>query len=211
MKELRHDKKLIDHMNIDSGFEGRGAITGTVGTHVWDYLQLKGAEGMRFTQYPHLTIGIHDSRVDAMLTFPHHLKTELRKNLTVKKERFREIVLDVTSGIEKTFRGIDGIVPQMRGAQRRWPHGQRAPSVSDAEICFDPRTVLSQNDHKIRCQPQWLDAIFEAIKAKKSNLQFQIGAVFKYDECSVLKNSESINLLVNAFIAGKPLLDLATF
>src|SRR4030067_607162 len=82
MDELRKNRKLVRQMGIAPHASGRGAITGREGSAVWDFLQLQGLKkGEAFTKLPHLTLAIEEDRLLVMVTIPHGIRSELRRNL----------------------------------------------------------------------------------------------------------------------------------
>jgi hypothetical protein len=67
--ELRGNRHLRDVLGMKPKAPGRPAITGRQGDAVWDFLSLSSAsKAENFTKYPHLTLGIVASAVEAVVT-----------------------------------------------------------------------------------------------------------------------------------------------
>jgi hypothetical protein len=58
----------------------------------------------------------------------------------------------------------------------------------------------------VRSQPQWLDAVYDALTHKTSNLQLAVGAEFSYGQCPVVNNPEILDYIAAVWIACKPLI-----
>lgn len=54
--------------------------------------------------------------------------------------------------------------------------------------------------------PQWLDATYEALSKKNSNLQIAVGAIFRYERCPDVYSSDILNHIASVWIACKPLI-----
>ena len=68
MQELRKDKDLVTALGMDPSNLGRGAITGKSEQRVWDYLAINsGFDTANFTDFMHLTLGLHFDGVDDFL------------------------------------------------------------------------------------------------------------------------------------------------
>ncbi len=77
---LLEDEALKRDLGVDALNPGRGAITGSKGRLVWDFIGFVGAQGVdAFTKYPHLTLGVLDDRFEAMLTVPNGVPASLRR------------------------------------------------------------------------------------------------------------------------------------
>jgi len=75
---------------------------------------------------------------------------------------------------------------------------------------FNPLTGLpgpAGGKSRVKFQPQWLSATYEALQARKSNLQLQIGADFPFANCPVLKTPQIVNVAAEVWIACKPVVD----
>ena len=118
----------------------RGAIKGRQGNAVWDFLSLSGApDAKKFTKYPHLTLGITATQVEAMVTLPHQLNTPMRRAVRQLGENsFRDLVKDVVAGFKPLVRKHEGLTPSFRGVQRRYLTQSSTPFM-DAQIDFDLR------------------------------------------------------------------------
>ena len=104
-----------------------------------------------------------------------------------------------------------GISPKIIAIQRHYP-SQRSPSIIDAKLEYDLRTIsgdISKNRKTpVKHQPEWWKATYDAYAKKKSNLQLQVGATFSYRECKFLKGKDTVDLFVETWVACKPVIDV---
>ena len=119
------------------------------------------------------------------------------------------------STIEKVLTGLSTHLPRgaapVAGIVQRTFQNQKL-FTKDAELEFDLRTGFSGGAARktAKYQPEWLNAAIEALSHKSSNLQFWIGAEFPYDDrCKATGRPELLNHIREAWLACKPLLDLA--
>ena len=210
--ELKTHKKLIKEMGIDSHSTGRGAITGQKGYAVWDFINIIEAHGVQaFTQYPHVTIGIRNTNVGASITIPHGVKREIFNNIFKNDiSSFSKLLLNTLHNLKPVIHIEPGAKPFIRIVQRRYKNQRDNNPNVDAELEFDLRTAFKTGGkNHVKQQQQWLNAAFDVMRNKKSNLQIQVGVNFSYDTCKTMKDSRAINLFAESIIALKPFLDMA--
>jgi hypothetical protein len=211
MGELRSRRDLADRLGVNQKAPGRPAITGSQGDAVWDFLSLSTAsEEDNFTKHPHLSLVIGRQAVEAMVTVPNAVNNTLRKNLVILGEaRFQELAADIVRNLKPLLRDHKGATPWCWGLQRRYP-SQRATPFVDARIEFDLRTAIP-SDGPPKTQPRWLSAAYGAFVDKGgSNYEIQMGVVFRYKYCPELQEADAIDLVAAAWLACKPLVDLAS-
>jgi hypothetical protein len=211
MDELRREPKLKRELRMDPTAPGRGAITGSEGPAVWDFLRLRHAKGAQsFTQYPHLTLAIERDRLLAIVTIPNSIRADLRRRLLdLGLDGFSALLSEVNERLAKALRGDKGAAPRVVVVQRRYMT-QSSPAIHDASLDFDLRTVFQTSRRRgkriVKPQPQWLSATFNALSKKRSNLQIAIGASFPYAQSSTVREREIIDRIAATWIACKPLL-----
>lgn len=208
-QELRARKDLRIRLGMNPATEGRGAITGSHGDAVWDYLSLShAADAKNFTKYPHLTLSIGSNQVEAMVTLPHRINTATRSRIKQLGEAgFQALVVKVLAEFKPLLRRHKGVAPWFRGIQRRYPT-QRSTPFMDARIDFDLRTAVAGAGAP-KVQPLWLSAAYGAFVDKAgSNYQIQMGAVVRYERCPDLQSSEAVELIARSWLACKPFVDL---
>jgi hypothetical protein len=174
-----------------------------------DFLSLSSArDASTFTRYPHLTLGITASAVEAMVTVPNALNTTMRQNIkALGEDGFQALAKEVLQNIKPLLRQQKGATPWFRGVQRRYP-SQRATPFVDARIDFDLRTAIPSGAPKV--QPRWLSAAYGSFVNKEgSNYQIQIGVIFRYERCPELRQADAIELIAQAWLACEPLVALA--
>lgn len=206
--ELIGHKALQKQLRIDPENAGREAITGTKSRRVWDFIGFLAARGEEgFTSYPHLTIGVHDDRLEATLTFPNGMPVARRRAMLGESfEEFEVRMADVTRGIVKAARPAAGANPVANIVQRHYS-SQRAEPVYDAILRFDPRTAVDAGGiSEVKPQPQWLRAAFGALDRRHSNLQLQIGAEFVYARCEAVRSEQITEVVAQVWLACEPML-----
>lgn len=214
MDELRKNRALIRDLGMDPKGTGRGSITGKDGVSVWDFLRLKGSKQNKpFTNSPHLTLSIEADRVSVIVTVPHGIETEMRRNLVeLGYDGFQELLENVNLRLLRALRKAPGASPWVTVVQRRYPT-QRSPAIFDARIEYDLRTasLAKAKGSKVRPQPQWLKATYDALCKKRSNLQVAVGAIFPYRTCPATKDQKIVDHVANVWLACKPLLDVILY
>lgn len=213
-EELCRDKRLAKHLDADLAALGRTAITGREGRGVWDFIPLKHARAAKvFTQYPHLTIGILDDRVGAHVTIPNGIRSRLRTNLLGEsRDDFQKLIQETTMALVKSLGRVKGFVPEIIVMQRHYL-SQRSAGVVDCQLRFDARTTLpkgSRHRGKVRPQPQWLLAAYDALESRRSNLQLQIGGSFPYLTCPTTQDQAIVRAIADVWLACAPVLKRAT-
>ena len=210
MGELRSRRELMDCLGMNPQVSGRPAIIGRQGDAVWDFLSLSAAsEEVNFTKYPHLTLNVGSQAVEAMVTVPHAVNNITRSNLIELGEvRFQALAANIVTNLKPLLHDHEGATPWFRGIQRRYP-SQRATPFVDARIDFDLRTAIPSGGPP-KTQPKWLSAAYGSFVNKgTSNYQIQMGVVFRYERCPELRRTNAIDLIASAWLACKPLVDLA--
>ncbi len=212
MVELKANKKLIKEMGLDPHSMGRGAITGQKGYAVWDFINIIEAHGAQaFTHYPHVTLGIRNTDAGVSITIPHGVKRDIFNNIFKNDiSSFSTVLLNMVQNLQPVIKIESGARPFIRIVQRHYKSQRDTIPSVDAELEFDLRTAFKTGgNNPVKQQHQWLNAAFDVMRNKKSNLQIQVGVEFSYDKCKTISSSKSINLFVESILALKPFLDLA--
>ena len=203
---IRHDG-LEKQLGMDPDNPGRGAITGKKSEAVWDFIGLRESKrGGAFTKCPHLTLGLTAARLEAYVTVPNGVAKEIRDRLAGRSyDEFETLIRTVSVGLLKALRKTPGAVPRIVMVQRRYP-SQRAEPLLDCLLRFDPRTAISTSSSEVKPQVQWLRAAHDALRCKKSNLQFQIGVDFPYRACRKVASAEIADVVAEVWLACAPLI-----
>jgi len=210
MEDLRSRKALVKQLGMNPKGTGRGAITGKDGVAVWDFLRLKGSKDTEtFTKFPHLTMGIGQERLLVIVTVPHSIKPEFRKNIVnLGFEGFEDLMYQVNKNLTKALRKAKGAAPWVDVVQRRYP-SQRSMAIIDARVEYDLRTAFPRTKQQpVKTQPQWLMATYDALSNKRSNLQVAVGAIFPYRRCEKTQSPEILDYVEATWLACKPLIDM---
>ena len=206
-RELVSDRRLV-RLGASPADRGRPAITGKEGSAVWDFIPMRrGRHAAKFTKFPHLTFGIQRDQADAMLTLPNGASAALRSRLLRGDlEEFRGAVLDVAARMRKVLRRAPGAVPMIVVVQRHF-RSQNTPGITDSILRFDLRTALSRRSKArgpVKAQPEWLEAAYNALRNRRSNMQFQIGVVFPFRYCKITRSPAIAEVMVQSLLACEP-------
>tara|TARA_B100001540_G_C15724768_1_gene604776 strand:- start:25 stop:1275 length:1251 start_codon:yes stop_codon:yes gene_type:complete len=207
IKKIKQNKILEKELNADLNGKGRGGIKKG---NLWDFITFKKNEKKKFTHQPHLTIGLNETHVSGNLTVPHGVKGKVKKNFQkISWKEFNEIIYKVAINYDKYFGKSEGFKPNIITVQRRYP-SQSSPPIHDGTITFDIRTSFNDLSSKLKpkqkTQKEWLRAVFDVIKNKKSNIQFQVGAHFYYNKNTLVNNKDADQVIIKSFLACKPLI-----
>lgn len=212
LDELRKDRRLERRLGTDPDSKGRGAITGRSGQGVWDFLSLKSASHSKlFTEFPHLTVGIRDTRLEIYVTVPNGVRSRVRQNVLGRSyEDFARLIQDIHSRLCVALRKGQGAAPMIVLVQRHYP-SQRSPAIHDAQLRFDTSTAFTGSPSRkhVKHQPEWLQVVHDVLKNRRSNLQFQVGADFPYDRCPVVASQKITEIAVAVLLACEPLVKTA--
>ncbi|SDK62543.1 hypothetical protein [Microbulbifer yueqingensis] len=208
MDELREDLAFCRDARINPDLPGRGAITGSKGSAVWDFLAHEDAvEGENFTKTPHFTVGINHQRLNVSITIPHRIKAQYKSALkSLTYDEFYDIVAEVAGNMVPLATGDPGFSPWCIAVQRRYP-SQRSVPIHDAVLEFDLRTAIPNKSAKVKPQEQWLNAVYEAYINKRSNYQIQIGAGIYFSRSNKVKSKAVLATIKETFVACRPFLD----
>ncbi len=206
--ELRNRDDLRAELEMAPDLPGRPAITGRSEDRVWDFLQIEAARGAgAFTRFPHLTLGITQTAVGAMVTVPNSVsRKSFRRLVDLGRDGFRELIYDILNRMQPLMRECEGMEPRLGAVQRRFPTQRSVPFV-DAVVDFDLRTGFDAEGPP-KTQPQWINAVYDCLAEKKSNFQIQIGARFPYRTCETIRAANALDYVAGAWIACRPLIDV---
>lgn len=207
LDELRSRKDLIKVMGVDPLAEGRGAITGTKGSAVWDFLWVRTPKKVRdFTKAPHLTLTIQQERLLAVLIVPNSITRQWRRGLVnLDEAAFFNLFADVNKRLVRALRKAPGANPWIGIVQRHY-RSQRGKPIVDADLEFDLRTAFGGHGG-VKGQPEWLHAAHRVLKRRKGNVQLAVGASFRYDQCPQVRKRVALDLIAGTWISCTPLLD----
>jgi len=206
--ELRKRKKLVKALGVDVKAPGRPAITRGGYGEVWDFLPLRIGKGKPFTATIHPTIGLDQKDVKIVLTVPNGMRgvgKTLREN---SLEGLRQMFLQ----IEENLRPVIGKMPTAKPmiCVHQAHHKSRgSPGERDGAIEADMRTVLNMPKSSLRHQPGWLECIYGLLVNKKTNLQWEMQLCCPYSE-RLIRSEKAIDIMVDAWVAMKPLMDFVT-
>ena len=209
MEELRLREDLHLAFGIDRNAPGRAAITGKDSSSVWDYLRLlRASEAKTFTEFPHLTLGIHREFMHAIVIIPNGLRSDFRRKLLGRgPDAFIGVFSEVLKKFRESLGTVAGAVPWVELIQRRYP-SQRSEPFVDALLEFDLRTSFparGSTEKSPKLQPQWLKSVYDALNDRNANLQLAAGVRFPYDRCIATNRREILDHIACAWVACAPL------
>ena len=120
-----------------------------------------------------------------------------------------ELMATINSNLITVLKDVKGAAPQVLVLQRHYPT-RSSPAIVDADLQFDLRTAFpsDRSKGKVKVQGEWLQATYEALSNKRSNLEVIVGAVFPYQQCPMCKGPEIVDYVAKGWIACKPLVDV---
>jgi hypothetical protein len=210
MDELRKRTDLRRELGMDSESKGRSAITGRESIRIWDFLRLTRArDAKNHTEFPHLTLGIHEDLLLTTVTVPNGIRREFRRNLlSGGRDQFCALFRKILDNLAQSLKGVEGAAPWVELVQRRYP-SQRSEPIIDARLQFDLRTGFADwkgLGNSVKRQPQWLEAAYESLANRNSNIQLVVGAIFPYDRCADVHRPEIINHIASVWLSCEPLI-----
>ena len=142
---------------------------------------------------------------------PNGIKRDFRRNLlAIGEDGFLELLREVERNMRPMLSRAQAAAPRLRVVQRHYLT-QRSEPTNDALLEFDLRTVANhqkrQSDTRIKAQPQWAEAAFQAWSEKRSNMQLEIGAHFHYRTCPAIHKPTALALVRDTWLACQPFLD----
>ncbi len=119
---------------------------------------------------------------------------------------FRKLIERLEKRVRPVVRKTKNARPKIYLEQKHYPT-QSAPAKIDARIEADLRTLAGPSNSRVKHQPQWIDAIYELLVHKKSNMQLGVGVDFQYDGL-IVRSPEAVDLFAETWIALSPLIEL---
>ena len=205
--ELQVHPSLVK-LGVDPKGKRRGQITGKQGELVWDFLPLKwpGKSGA-FTSTPHLTLTVRRNIASTGATIPNGIRGGFKSKLSrLGCEGFTDIVLGIEEALRPVCKKSKNARPVLQLVQRHYK-SQSSPAIVDARMEFDIRSLVPGKRSRQKHQPQWIDAMYDVLTNKRSNMQFGLEVFFNYD-CPVLRSRNAINLFAEAMQAIYPLFSI---
>jgi hypothetical protein len=205
--DLLQARKDLQKVGVDPDGKRRPAITGKGTDAVWDYLPLVVArEAKQFTAFPHLTMSINRKHAVAAITVPNGVKGGFRSKLSsLGLDGFLDVVRSIESNLRPVVKRSTGAKPMIYATQRHY-RSQRSNAEVDGRIDADIRTAVRRKGSPVKYQPQWVEAIYELLVHKRSNIQLGFDVQFQYS-CGSIRSAEAVDLFADAWIAMSPILD----
>jgi hypothetical protein len=207
MMQLLRQRKAIKALGLNAKDQGRPAITGRHGRGVWDLLSLRPQKAAgAFTSWPHLTLGIQDDRIGAMVTIPNQINRALRRRLVeLGQDGFVNLASEIVTNMTKTL-GRGGYQPLLVLVQRHFR--ARRQGIIDGQMTFDLRTAHGSRKDVVKYQPAWIRSAFDLFRKKEgANIQLQFGAWMPH-ESRLLSGKDAIDKVEAVWLSCRPLLDV---
>lgn len=202
-------RKDLERLGVDPRGTRRQAITGLTGDRVWDFLPLKAARDSKsFTDYPHLTMEVGREAPSASITIPNGVRGGFRTQLrSIGQEGFMDIVADIQKDVAPITKRSHNAKCMIYALQRHF-RSQRSDGEMNARIEADLQTVVPGKRRLAKYQPEWIEAVYNIVSHKKSNIQLGISMRFSYD-CPIVQSGEVIDLFADSWKAMLPIAQLA--
>ncbi len=204
--ELLRKRPSLRNLGRNPVLTGRPAISGSKERVVWDLLSLAPAgEASKFTQWPHLTLGIHQDKVEVMVTIPNDARTRVRNvMLALGKDSFLKLLTSLSDGMIKAVGKNAEAIPTLLLLQRHYVAQKKA--IEDGRLRIDLRTVSSKQKGAVKPQPAWAIAAFELFVSRSgNNMQLQIGTEFPHSG-AWLQGGEALDRIEKSWLTLRPLL-----
>jgi hypothetical protein len=170
---------------------------------------LKQARGaVQHIAFTHLTLKLDPETAVAAVTVPNGVKGGFRTKL---KEGGVEGLRSLVEALQRALRRAKR-VRKSKGAKafmyvhQRHFLSQSSRGITDGRLEVDVQTVAGCPEAGVHRQPEWIDAIYNLLTNKRSNIQFGVEVRFKYD-CPIVRSREVVDLFADTWTALKPLLD----
>lgn len=206
-QKIRDNDRFIRDMGLDSR-SGRSSITDQ--RRVWDFICFVPPDGraMAFQKYPHCTVALGPDDAEAMVTVPHATSRKLRNRLVGDSfDAFAESVQKTSDALVDSLQGLRAYRPTVRAMQRRY-QTQRSIPMMDGDIEFDMRTIFGEPNPSygppIKQQSEWAHMVFDLLRNKRSNIQFQVGVQYYYPKFDELAHKNADQHFIAAFRALRP-------
>ncbi|UUO05342.1 hypothetical protein M4951_18410 [Blastopirellula sp. J2-11] len=205
--DLVQARRDLHKIGVDPTGKRRPAITGKGTDAVWDFLPLNMArDAKQFTDFPHLTIGINRKHAVAAITVPNGVKGGFRSKLSaIGFDGFLELIDKLEQGIRPIIERSEGAKPMIYVTQRHY-RSQRSIAEIDARLDADLRTAFRGNQSGVKYQPQWVEAIYQLLINKRSNIQLGVDVQFSYS-CPIVRSAKAVSLFADTWKAISPLIN----
>ncbi|MCK5271967.1 MAG: hypothetical protein KAJ52_05300 [Sedimentisphaerales bacterium] len=203
-QKFRKNKDLVRELGLDPEGQGRKGISKD--EKIWDIIPLKKAEGKAFTAYPHATIFMSSKEAGVAITVPNGLKGGIKSRLKkVGTDEFGGLLTKIEKNLRGCIKQAPGTKPIIYILQRHFK-SRRSHPITDGRLEVDIRTLVNDEKTGLEYQPMWLDAIYDILTHKQTNLQLGIEVRFPYSE-KAMQSDKALDVMANAWIAMKPMLD----
>ena len=204
-QEFAKRRRLINDLGMDPNAKGRTALTRDRDGGVWDFMSLEVARDSVFTAYPHLTMVVRPTEAVTAMTVPNGLRGGIKNKLKHQgKEEFGRLLAVIEKRVRPVLRKAPGAQPMIYAHQRHY-RSQKSRPVHDGRLEVDLRTLVP-GDRSLRHQPMWLEALYELLTNKRTNIQMGIEVHLPYT-AKVMRSPGALDVMVEAWVAMKPLLD----
>lgn len=207
--ELQARPDLEADVGIDPNGGRRSAITNDGnGAYVWDFIPLKIASGHDFIRFPHLTMSLRPNLSAAAITIPNGIAGGFRSRL--KKaglDEFMLLIEQIHDRLLPVLKRSKGSKASVYATQRHYKSQRSTPQI-DGRLEADLRTCIQGGKSAVKYQPQWIEAIYNVLIHKRSNIQCGIEVLFPYT-CPIVRSPEAVDLFADTWKAVEPLIAFA--
>jgi len=202
-QEFRKNKRLVKELGLDPKGKGKKGINKD--EKIWDIIPSKKAKGKAFTAYPHATIFMSSKEAGVAITIPNGLKGGMIRRLNnFGIDKFGKLLAGIEENLRECIKQSPGTKPIIYILQRQY-RGQKS-HVKNGRLEVDLRTLVKDEKTGLEHQPMWLEAIYDILTHKRTNLQLGIEVRFPYS-AKAMQSAKALDVMADAWIAMKPMLD----
>jgi hypothetical protein len=113
MDDLRKHRELKKQLGINPTGVGHIAIKGKYRDMIWDFLSFSSAqEAVAFNKHSHLDVAIYRTAIEATLTIPNAVNSQVRKKIVdLGEDGFLEKVESVVENLKPLLKKNPGAIP----------------------------------------------------------------------------------------------------
>ncbi|MEO2031407.1 MAG: hypothetical protein ABGZ35_04925 [Planctomycetaceae bacterium] len=163
----------------------------------------QGGRGQPYIKFPHFALGIRPEHPVAAITIPNGVAGGFRTRLKeLGLDRFLGLAQEIKNNLTPVLTRSKNSKAIIYASQRHY----RSQPITDGRVEADMRTCYSPGESDVKYQPEWIEALYQVMVNKKSNIQFGIEVQFDY-KCPVVQSPGAVDLFADSWKAAKPLLD----
>ena len=150
-----------------------------------------------FTESPQLLLWVGCKEVSAKVILPNAAPDRLWSRLGERP--WAGLMARVLLGMAPAMADCPGMEPRLILKQRHW-RTRKGARFRDAYLDVDLRTLRGDPSAGVKQQRDWMEAARHVVANKASNLELQVGATFRYNDCPAIQTPDALNHVAAAWI-----------